>query len=265
MPSDDIARLHTYTAGTDIESAKVNAEHNQFVSTCNGKAGRDVDNTFTGANTFSGVNSFTATPLTNQINERTSGSGVTIDSVLHKDGMVTLSGTPTTTGQVGYTSNNLLFHNGSGVKTLATTDGLNSTLEDLTDVTITGAATGDFLRHNGTAWVDDTPVWTGANQAITIAGTFTLAHGKGRAPASVAIWLECITAEYGYSVGAKLIYLNGGPTNESMGISVLADATNIKARYGNASKPFYVQNFSTGAPIGLTNANWECYPVGVFL
>ena len=31
-----------------------------------------------------------------------------------------------------------------------------SVINDLTDVTITSAASGDFLRHNGTAWVDAT-------------------------------------------------------------------------------------------------------------
>jgi hypothetical protein len=34
--------------------------------------------------------------------------------------------------------------------------GAASVLDDLTDVTITAAASGDFLRHNGTAWVDAT-------------------------------------------------------------------------------------------------------------
>lgn len=36
-----------------------------------------------------------------------------------------------------------------------------SALDDLSDVTITAAASGDLLRHNGTAWVDATPADAG--------------------------------------------------------------------------------------------------------
>lgn len=130
MPTDDIARLYDFTAGTTIVSNQVDQELNQIVTSCNGKAGRDVANTFTGANTFTAANSFTetvtlsgATPLkTDSIAERTAAAGVTVDSVLLKDGMVTVSGTPSVAGQIGYASNVLTYYNGSAVKTLATTD-----------------------------------------------------------------------------------------------------------------------------------------------
>jgi hypothetical protein len=55
MPSDDISRLYDFVANTLIQSSQVDDEFNQLVETCNGKAGRAVDNTFSGTNTFSGA------------------------------------------------------------------------------------------------------------------------------------------------------------------------------------------------------------------
>jgi hypothetical protein len=148
MPSDDILRLYTYVANTTIASAQVNAELNQLVSTMNTKFGRDIANTLTGSNTFTGANNFSGDttfssggdPIkTDKISERTVGAGVTVDSVLLKDGMATVSGTPTTAGQIGYASNLLTYHNGSTVKTVATTD---------TPLTPTKYLSGPLPRYN---------------------------------------------------------------------------------------------------------------------
>jgi hypothetical protein len=137
MPADDIARLYTFIAGTTIQAAQANAEFDQVVSAMNGKAGRSVANTFSGNNIFSGQNSFSntntfsgvanfteaTTPIkTDKIAEYTNDTGVTVDSVRLKDGMVKVAGTPATSGELGYASNLLQFHNGTTVKTLATTD-----------------------------------------------------------------------------------------------------------------------------------------------
>jgi hypothetical protein len=71
-----------------------------------------------GAYTMPGPITFTNGPLTNTISERTAGSGVTIDSVRNKDGMVKVSGTPTEAGEVGYASNRIKYHNGTTVVTV---------------------------------------------------------------------------------------------------------------------------------------------------
>lgn len=118
MPSDDIARLYTYLANTTVQSAQVNAEHNLFVTTLNGKFGRDVDNTLTGANTFTGNNNFsgtvslsgtinlTGTTKADAISEYSTDAGVTVDSVVLKDGAAVFPGsagyTPASDGAFGY-------------------------------------------------------------------------------------------------------------------------------------------------------------------
>ena len=56
------------------------------------------------------------------------------------------------------TSNEVLTGNGTSLScTDASTAAGSSALGDLTDVTITAAATNDFLYYNGSAWVDVTP------------------------------------------------------------------------------------------------------------
>lgn len=71
---------------------------------------------------LTGLKTFNNGIKTDTIDEKTAAAGVNIDGVGHKDGMVTVSGTPTAAGQIGYASNALTFYNGSAVKTLATTD-----------------------------------------------------------------------------------------------------------------------------------------------
>lgn len=101
MPTDDIARLDDYTTqtGNPISSSSMDAELDQLVTTMNMKAGRSVDNTFSGANTFSGTVAITgATTLsnvsslkTNTVSELTAASGVTIDGLVVKDFGITFT------------------------------------------------------------------------------------------------------------------------------------------------------------------------------
>lgn len=118
MPADDIARLYDFTAGTTIVSGQVDAEFNQLVTTLNAKAGRDVNNTFTGNNTFSGTTTMGAVNgmQTDTILEKTAGAGVTADSVLLKDGMVTVAGTAAVNGQIGYASNQFQGYRNGALK-----------------------------------------------------------------------------------------------------------------------------------------------------
>lgn len=109
--------------GNLINADDIDAELNQLVSQANTQD-TELTNIGTAAYTFSGVKTFSSSPKTNGIDERTAGSGVTIDSVRCKDGMIKVSGTPTEGGEIGYASNVIQFHNGTSVKTLASTDSI---------------------------------------------------------------------------------------------------------------------------------------------
>ncbi len=179
MPSDDIARLYDFMANTDIVSDQVDAELNQLVNTCNGKAGRAIDNTFSGANSFSGSNTFshaTAPIKTDIIAERTSATGVTIDGALLKDGMITVAGIAAADGQIGYDSNVLQAYINGGLKTIATTDYAFLPTQ-------TGNS-GKFLTTNGSAasWakVMSVAVLQDQKSSGTNGGTFTQGDWRTR-------------------------------------------------------------------------------------
>lgn len=53
-----------------------------------------------------------------------------------------------------------------GDNSWATPSGGASALDDLTDVTITGASTGQVLKYNGSAWVNDTDATAGGTSAL---------------------------------------------------------------------------------------------------
>lgn len=109
---------------------------------------------------------FTATGGLTLADSLTFASGVSISSILDEDDMVSDSASALATQQ--------------SIKAYVDTEVANNTatqdeLSELNDVTITEAADGDFLRHNGTAWVD-TPLVSGDIPDIsatyqTVAGT----------------------------------------------------------------------------------------------
>ena len=88
----------------------------------------------------------------------------------------------------------------------------------------------------------------------------TIAHGLGKRPESIECWAECLTAEYNYTVGMRVILaatlLWDGASYRGQTIS--ADDTNIRVRFG-ATGGFIVMNNSGGGGNGLTHANWALY------
>lgn len=98
--------------------------------------------------------------------------------------------------------------------------------------------------------------YVSSEQTITSGGLLTLAHGLGAAPSMIDLRLICKTAEYGYSVNdlvpAELGINAGGVVN-----SAVVNATNVLLRFSSSAKCFTANNFSTGAAVDLTNANWK--------
>ena len=98
-----------------------------------------------------------------------------------------------------------------------------------------------------------------SNQTITTAGSVTVAHGLGAVPSVVYIELECVTAEYGYSVGdiidvSNVIWSNS-LSSRVAGATVLKGSTDLKVIFANTGV-FYAMDYTTGDDSALTNANW---------
>lgn len=93
--------------GNLINANDIDIEFNQLVAESNGQDNR-LTSLESSAMTIGGVKTFSSAPRADQIDERTSAAGVTIDSVLHKDGAIRLSPvsgyTPVSNGDFGYDS-----------------------------------------------------------------------------------------------------------------------------------------------------------------
>lgn len=104
---------------------------------------------------------------------------------------------PTGTG----TSGQVLTTNGSSAMTWSTpSGGGSSTLDDLTDVVITAAASGDILRYNGTNWVDTAESTLAVNTANT---------------AGVALLVQ-LTADNSTSANNYITFTNAATGNEDL-------------------------------------------------
>tara|TARA_R110000803_G_scaffold4054_9_gene13932 strand:- start:5844 stop:6212 length:369 start_codon:yes stop_codon:yes gene_type:complete len=104
----------------------------------------------------------------------------------------------------------------------------------------------------------DTGRFTSSAQTITAAGLLTLAHGLGRKPFGVSIYLECVTASEGYSIGDELeTSFNATASGLSRFNSAYTDETNVYIRYSDASGVFAIGNKATGTAVALTPANWR--------
>ena len=95
---------------------------------------------------------------------------------------------------------------------------------------------------------------------LTAAGSLTLAHGLGAKPKRYAAFLQCTTAENGYSIGDE-VAVNPSFNAEgsgSRGLSMVPDATNINIRFGSqGTNTFMVFHKTTGASSGATNTSWR--------
>jgi hypothetical protein len=111
--------------GNLINADDIDAELNQLVSESNSQDTR-LTNIESSAMTIAGVKTFSSAPKTDQIDERTLNAGVTIDSVLHKDGSIKLLPTagyaPASNGELGYdsTSNTYKVMENGTAKTIHT-------------------------------------------------------------------------------------------------------------------------------------------------
>lgn len=103
--------------------------------------------------------------------------------------------------------------------------------------------------------------YTSSAQTISSAASGALTHSLSGTPYLIMIVLKCIDAggDGGYAQNDEIVYLNGGPVNVTIGVTIEVDATYINYKMGNVTNPFYVHNKSTGNSAILTSTKWEMY------
>ena len=133
---------------------------------------------------------------------------------------------------------------------------------ELTEAQVTNPASAVFGLVSGERLAQASVFsrsFTSAAQSISVAGTLTLAHGLGTAPILFQCFLECTTADLGFSVG-DVVPVNANlnaAANASYGQSITYDASNIYLRFGGASPVYQILNKTTGVGEGITIARWR--------
>lgn len=96
------------------------------------------------------------------------------------------------------------------------------------------------------------------NQTITTGSSDTMNHGLGEVPKVLQLELECVTAEYNYSVGDVVIAnMNSSTSGTNRHNSVYTTSTQIVIRYSAVSTCFTTADKVTGSSVALTNTNWR--------
>lgn len=178
MSTNQMSRQHSsdIATGNTIVASHLNDEFNHIQTKFNSNDQKQ-DDLIAGIEPFDIIKA-TTNVTTNTIIEITSNQGVTIDSVVCKDGMVTVSGTPTVSGQIGYASNTLTHHNGTAVATVETT--LNQGFIILEDRKAAGTNGGTFTSGARRTRDLNTEVVDIENHCTLSANQFTLAAGTYR-------------------------------------------------------------------------------------
>jgi hypothetical protein len=168
-----------------------------------------------------------------------------------------LSGTPTlgtaAALDVGTSASNVVQLDGSA--RLPAVDGSQltnlpsgaSALGDLTDVTITAAATGEVLRYNGASWVDATLAYSDLSGTPTLA---TVATTGAYSDLSGTPTLATVATTGAYSD------LSGTPTlGTAAALDVGTSASNVVQLDGSARLPAVDGSQLTNLPSGATQLN----------
>jgi hypothetical protein len=248
--------------GNLINADDIDTELNQLVSESNSQDTR-LTSLESGAMTIGGVKSFSSAPKMDQIDERTGNAGVTIDSVLHKDGYIKVNPTagyaPSANGEIGYDSTSHTYDvmvNGAAKSLLHTGSGI----DDLNDVTFTSPLSGQGLTYNGSAWVNGAVgsmiLLANATASNSASIDFTsgidstydmyILVGVGVVPATdaVAAWLRVSedagstwksgAADYKHSGYVYGIAAGGGGSPGTEGQIVLTHGTSLSNNAANA-------------------------------
>lgn len=154
---------------------------------------------------------------------------------------VSVAGNTTIDGNTGWAIGDWIIFNGTTWDKIDNTELVTSVagkigavtlvLDDNTDVTITSAASGDFLRYSGSAWVDSTI------QASDIpSGVDALKIGSGVVSNTEFDFLDGVTSsiqtqingkEASISAGTTAQYWRGDKSWQALNTTVVAEGTNL--------------------------------------
>lgn len=194
------------------------------------------DNTFSGANTHSGVETFSKA-VVNTPAALTSGTSIALDMAVGTNFSLTLGHNATldafSNGVIGQEGEIIITQDGTGGRTFA----FNGVYKPIgTDAIVIDAAIGGrtvigYLVLSSTVclvwkkWMDNwKPIGFYKDfdlGAVNDDSEQTAAHGLGRYPSHVEVWLECTSADLSYAVGDRVSLggIGGTSTNDN-GITV---------------------------------------------
>lgn len=164
-------------------------------------------------------------------------------------------------GEIGFETDTKKFKIGDGSTAWTslpysiTANLASGTLNDLGDVTITSAANGDFLRWNGSAWINDavnlSTDTVGSFVQSLVAGTgITLANNSGEnSTPTVAVDTTVIQARVADVSDTEIGYLNGVTS---------AIQTQLDAKAPLAS-PTFTGTVTVPTPVNNTDASTKSY------
>ena len=89
---------------------------------------------------------------------------------------------------------------------------------------------------------------------------YTFVHGLSGIPDLTSVWLQCTTADLGYSVGDR-VYIQGASTGTALSarlpsVNVAADATNVYVIFNNTP---YICNKGTAENANITASRWDVH------
>ncbi len=147
-------------------------------------------------------------------------------------------------------------------------DVIYSKASSLTSIKLPSANDGGYLIYVGSAvfhW-QGRRSFTSANQDISPAATYTVAHTLGVVPDDITVWLKNVSAQGSYNGEETLIH--GGPAEAAAldrGVATWMDATNIHGKCGSDANVFSYLEATTGVQAFITNASWKviyrCYVI----
>lgn len=105
-----------------------------------------------------------------------------------------------------------------------------------------------------------TKSFTSTAQTITGGGTFSVSHGLGVVPLFVYFYIQCTTAEHGYSIGdIVIVNPNSENTALSRGFSCTPTSSILSGIYGSQAGGSFAAIVSGGTSTVLTNTNWNFF------